>query len=108
MVKPVPTSSSKTSPPKLNKEETERLVEVALVEVERTEVKLDKVEEASVRSPPVEFTEKRVEPGASRNLRKFPVKEVVEEATIRSPVVEVALTWKYELLAMEFEVVAPT
>ena len=48
------------------------------------------------------------EPAAFKNLRKFPANEVVEEATIRSPVVEVAFTWKYELLEMEAVVVAPT
>lgn len=85
-----------------------RDVEVAEVVVALIPVKFCKVDEAVVKKPPVDSTRNRSLPAALRKRRKFPANEVVEEATIKSPVVEVALTWKYELLAMERVVVAPT
>lgn len=57
---------------------------------------------------PLAATWNMVVPAEVRNLIKFPANEAVEEATIKSPVVEVAFTWKYELLAIEAVVVAPT
>ena len=57
---------------------------------------------------PLAATWNMVVPAEVSNLIKFPAKEAVEEATIKSPVVEVAFTWKYELLAIDWVVVAPT
>ena len=77
------------------------------MEVDWSAVKFCKVVEPVTKRSPEELTLKRVVPDGFKNFKKFPAKPVVLEATMRSPVVEVALTWKYELLAIDAVVVAP-